>query len=82
MCTDRNAKLFAMDAMRLSAMGMERFALTTTRNMGVDGSALILALLGAAGVSVLFLFLAICNFARETASSEARADCFDTRVLE
>ena len=76
MCTDRNAKLFAMEAIRLSAMGMERFALTTTRNMGVDG------LLGAAGVSVLFLFLAICNFARETASSEARADCFDTRVLE
>ena len=39
MCTDRNAKLFAMEAIRLSAMGMERFALTTTRNMGVDGSA-------------------------------------------
>ena len=28
-----------MDAIRLSAMGMDRFALTTTRNMGVDGSA-------------------------------------------
>ena len=38
-CASRNAKLFAMDATRLSAMGIERLALTTTRNMGVLGSA-------------------------------------------
>ena len=38
-CASRNAKDFLMEATRLSAMGMDRFALTTTRNMGVDGSA-------------------------------------------
>ena len=78
----------------MSSSGEDQYA-SPPRRRRVDGvevdanfrarrrrETLILALLGAAGVSVLFLFLAICNFARETASSEARADCFDTRVLE
>ncbi len=43
---------------------------------------LILARLATAGVS-LFLFLAmLCNCGRVTASGDAKADCYDTRVHE
>ena len=33
-CASKKAKLFAMEAIRLSAMGMERFALTTCARWG------------------------------------------------